>query len=236
MNDFTLRPAPRSRLRLLEDDLQISDETLAAFHATQSWLSSRAIVNQWLNPNWSSAEDEIARMLRSVPAQPAAANRPNRPEQPLRAASVSDLLRAVSQLPEVQALMLQANRGARRQFRLFEREWNNATFLHRAIMVTMATIVGGSAMGIILGHSETRGPALRAINLAGPIGIPGAPGTSIRISPDGVEAAYELPLPVPGVSVEGEIGRSELPGRNVDWQVMVNVDIAAILRFRNIHF
>lgn len=240
MNDFVLGSSQRGRFRLVDDDYELNPGTLQGLREVQSWLAARDTVTRMLSPDWESNEERIARLIRNGPAPARSGGPPevqrDRAVQQVRAAEVADLLAAVAELEEYKRLARQVNRHARRRVRLFEQEWNNSTAIQRAIMISMSALVGGSALGIILAHEETRGPALDLVGRLGFLEMPWPPGLSFKITSSSAQARYELPLPVEGVRVDAQVNRSRLPGRDVDYQITLQWNLLPLLRSNGIEF
>ena len=227
MTDYLLHFRP-ARVRLLDDHLQLDPETIRIIREIEAQMTARQMVNLWLQPDWHT----MLPTWQSVLTQPAPARQPSAlqfvpgagPSTP-RSGELSDVARAVYQLPAVQNLVLQAHDEGIRQLRLLGDDWERATPGQRVAMVSMSTLVVGSSLTFILANRQTRLMAFDLIK-GKDIPIPGVDGLSFQILDRG--GAFTAPLGVAGLSGSA---RMQFPsGTTPDYEFTINFDVMEFVR------
>ncbi len=238
MGDFELGYRRRP-LRLLDERLTLDPEIVRTIDEIEGRMAARRIMAEMLRPDWrlmlptfesmvSTSSSDIFRV--PTPAAPPSiwsAPRGDGPETP-RAGELSDVTEAIYQLPVVQRLVGLAHDEGRRQLRLFRSEWDGSTTASRITLITMAGIVAGSSIAIIVANEPTRDMALGLIR-GRDIPVPGVDGLSFRILDRG--ASFRIPLGVPGLSGSA---RLEFPNSGApSYDVNINFDVMQFVRSRS---
>lgn len=234
MGDFGYRPR---NLRLFDGQLTLDPEIVAMMGEIEAQMAARRILGEMTNPNWSLTLPTFESILSSrpnilttppprapgVPAFPRGAG----PAVP-RAGELSDIAKAVYQLPAVQGLVGRANDEALRQVRVLRLEWERATVPNRVAMVTMATVFAGALITPIVANQETRDLAFGLIK-GRDIPVPGVSGLSFQILDAG--GSVTTPLGIPGLS-----GRARLQFPNSaapSYEATITFDVMEFLRSRS---
>lgn len=206
MGDFELGYRPRP-IRLLDQQLTLDPEIQRTIAEIEARMAAERMIREMLQPNWRLMLPDFASMVNSPPPNlfsrpPAAppsiwsAPRGNGPATP-RPGELSDVTGALYQLPVVQGLVRQARDEGLRQLRVFRSEWDRSSTGSRITMITMAGVVVGSSVAIIVANQETRDLAFGLIR-GRDIPIPGVDGLSFKILDNG--GAVRAPLGIPGLS------------------------------------
>ncbi len=223
---FGYRPR---RIRLLDQELHLDPDIQRMALELEAQLSHRQVLNLWLQPDWN-LQLPTWQTLMSVPLP--------RPAGPLftpgagpdtpRPADFSDVAGAIYKLPPVQSLVERAHDEGRRRLRLLHTEWNRSSPGERAVMVTMAGIVVGSSIGILLANQPTRQAAFDLIK-GRDIPVPGVDGLSFQILERG--GAITVPLGVPGLSGSARV-QEPAGASHPDYNVMINLDVMRLIESR----
>lgn len=228
----------RRPIRLLDQQLTLDPEIVRMMAEIEGRMAASRFLPGMLRPDWRLVLSDFESILATSPsnifsnptppAQPSiwSARRGAGPATP-RAGELSDVTSALYQLPAVQGLVRQAHDEGMRQLRVLRSEWNGASTGDRVIMVTMAGIVVGSSVTIIVANQETRDLAFGLIKDRD-IPIPGVDGLSFKILDRG--GAIRTPLGVPGLSgsVRLQFPNSAAP----NYEVMINFDVMQFIRSR----
>ena len=233
MSDFEFGRYRAPRISLMEDHLTLNPETIRILQEIQAEMAARRMINLWLRPNWETLMPTWQSMLTqpnlvpSPPRPPGIQFAPGAGPSTPRPADLSHLTNAIYQLPAVQRLVHQAHDEGLRQLGILRSEWENASPSQRAVMVTMAGMVAGGTLTIILANQQTRQMAFNLIQ-GRDIPVPGVDGLSFQILDRG--GSVTAPLGVPGLS---GTARLQLPsGAAPDYQVTVNFDVMEFIRSR----
>ncbi|NOT47001.1 MAG: hypothetical protein HOP17_04535 [Acidobacteria bacterium] len=237
MGDFELGYRPRP-IRLLDQQLTLDPEIVSMMAEIEARMAANRIINEMLRPDWRLMLPTFESMLNpaapnifATPTPPPApsiwsAPRGSGPATP-RAGELSDITGAVFQLPVVQGLVRQAHDEGLRQLRLFRSEWDGSSTGDRIVMVTMAGVVVGSSIAIIVANQETRDLAFGLIRDRD-IPIPGVDGLSFRILDRG--GSVRVPLGVPGLSGGA---RLQFPNSaSPSYDVNISFDVMQFIRSR----
>lgn len=238
MGDFELGYRPRP-IRLLDQQLTLDPEIMRSIAEIEARMAANRIINEMLRPNWRLMLPTFELMANtpspnifSTPTPPPApsiwsAPRGAGPATP-RPGELSDVTGAIFQLPVVQGLVRQAHDEGRRQLRLFRSEWDRSSTGNRIVMVTMAGIVAGSSVAIIVANQETRDLAFGLIRDRD-IPVPGVDGLSFRILDNG--GSVRAPLGIPGLTGGA---RLQFPNSSApSYEVSVNFDVMQFIRSRS---
>jgi len=185
-----------------------------------------------LSPDWSRFyQSDLDRLLTAPPPSPRPPLVPRGagPSTPRRA-ELGDLMAAVWAIPTVQQA---ANRVSEEASRQLQRGWRGLSLGERTLLISHGALIAGGAVAGVLSNRETRQAAFGLVENRD-VSVPGVDGLSFRISRYG--AGLNSPLPfVPGLSVRGHFSVNDpsTPHR-VDYQGMVNFDVAEFLRSRHI--
>ncbi len=223
------RTGSRQRLSLIPDSelrLQLDPQIVAQIRALAETGSAPRLRQLWLTPNWSqlSQMPSAARILASPPPRTSGplVPRGRGPATP-RAAELSDLMQAIWAVPAVRQAATRTMDEMTSQLR---RGWDRSSTADRALMISHGGLLVGTALGPLLAHSEHRQTLLNLID-GTDVPIPGYPGASVRVGRRGGGAT----LPVPGarsVVASGSVERAD-SGRT-NWEVMIRVDVASLMR------
>lgn len=239
MGDFELGYRPRP-IRLLDQQLTLDPEIMTTIAEIEARMAASRMIDEMLRPDWrlmlptfESIVNAPPPNIFSTPTPPPApslwsAPRGAGPATP-RAGELSDVTGAIFQLPVVQGLVRQAHDEGHRQLRLFRSEWDRSSTASRIVMVTMAGIVAGSSITIIVANQETRDLAFGLIRDRD-IPIPGVDGLSFRVLNNG--GSVRAPIPgVPGLTggVRLQFPNSSAPS----YEVSVNFDVMQFIRSRS---
>lgn len=233
MGEFGYRP---TRIRLLDAQLTLDPDIVAMMSDIEAQMAARRILGDMLQPNWHLMLPDFQSMLTSSPnifaTPPPVAGvttfpRGAGPDVP-RAGEVSDITRAVYQLPAVQGLVTRAHDEGLRQLRLLRREWDSASTGERITMVTMATIFTGALITPIVANQQTRDLAFGLIK-GRDIPVPGVDGLSFQILDRG--GSVTAPLVVPGLSASA---RLQFPNSAApSYEATINFDVMEFVRSRS---
>lgn len=237
MGDFELGYRPRP-IRLLDQHLTLDPEIVRMMGEIEARMAANRIINEMLQPDWRLMLPTFESMLSrsapnifSTPTPPPApsiwsAPRGDGPATP-RAGELSDVTGAIFRLPVVQGLVRQAHDEGLRQLRVLRSDWDGASTAERVVMVTMAGIVAGSSVTIIVANRETRDLAFGLIRDRD-IPIPGVDGLSFRILDRG--GSVRVPLGVPGLSGGA---RLQFPNSaSPSYEVNISFDVMQFVRSR----
>jgi hypothetical protein len=231
MSDYQLRYRPAS-IRLLDEQLHLDPDTIRIMREIEAQMTARQMVNLWLQPDWHALMPTWQSMLLQPDLFPARAQRPSAtqyvpgagPSTP-RPGELSDVARAVYQLPVVQNLVLQAHDEGLRQLRLLGDDWDRATPGDRVAMVSITGVVAASSLTFILANRQTRLMAFDLIK-GRDIPVPMVDGLSFQILDRG--GAITAPLGVAGLSGSA---RMQFPsGTSPDYEFSVNFDVMEFIR------
>lgn len=237
MGDFELGYRARP-IRLLDQQLTLDPEIARSIAEIEARMAANRIIQEMLRPNWRLMLPTFELMANSPsrdifgPSPPAApsiwaAPRGNGPATP-RPGDLSDITGAVYGLPIVQGLVRRAHDEGLRQVRQLRSEWDRSSTGSRVAMVTMAGIVAGSSITIIVANQQTRDLAFGLIRDR-EIPIPGVDGLSFKILDNG--ASVRAPLGVPGLTGSA---RLQFPNSSSpNYEVSVNFDVMQFIRSRS---
>lgn len=229
---FGYRP---TRFHLMDTQLHLDPDVVRMMQEVEARMASRQTLNQFLLPNWdrlmpsweSIVAEANARALTSPSPAPAGgpAYVPGAGPATPRAGELSDVTRAIYQLPAVQRLVLRAHDEGMQKLRLLGREWDSATPADRVTMVTMGGVVVGSSLAIVLANQQTRDLAFNLIK-GHDIPIPGVDGLSFQLLDRG--GSITAPLGVPGLTGSARV---QLPsGAPPDYEFKVMFDVMVFVR------
>ncbi len=237
MGDFELGYRPRQPLRLLDQQLTLDPDIVRMMAEIEARMAANRVLPNMLRPDWRLVLPNFESIINTAPSNifrtpppPApsiwSAPRGNGPTTP-RAGELSDITGAVYQLPVVQGLVRQAHDEGRRQLRLLRSEWDSSSTGSRIALVTMAGIVAGSSITMIVANQETRDLAFGLIRDRD-IPVPGIDGLSFRILDRG--ASIRTPLGVPGLTGGA---RLQFPNSAApSYEVNINFDVMTFIRSR----
>lgn len=237
MGDFEFGYRPRP-IRLLDKQLTLDPEVVRIIAEVEARMAASRYLQDMLRPDWRLLLPDFESLIASPPPNifrnPTPASPPsiwssprgNGPSTP-RAGELSDVTGAVYKLPVVQGLVRQAHDEGLRQLRLLRSEWDRSSSGNRVVMVTMAGVVVGSSVAIVVANQETRDLAFGLIKDRD-IPIPSVDGLSFKILDRG--GSVRTPLGVPGLSggVRLQFPNSAAP----NYEVNINFDVMEFLRSR----
>ena len=223
-SQFVYRPP---RFHLLEQELHLDPDIQRMARELETSMAARHFIQLWLRPDFSLPSWQ-ALMLQPLPSPAGPMFTPGAGPDTPRPGEISDVTDAIFKLPPVQGLVGQAHDEGLRQLRLLRAEWSRASAGQRTVMVTMAGLVVGSSVGIILANEPTRHAAFGLIK-GRDIPVPGVDGLSFQILDQG--GSVTAPLGVPGLS---GTARLQFPGdaSHPDYGVMIRLDVMELLRSR----
>ncbi|MGD9561812.1 MAG: hypothetical protein AB7F88_06290 [Pyrinomonadaceae bacterium] len=236
MGDFDLGYRRRP-FRLLDQQLTLDPAIARTIAEIEARMAANRVLPDMLRPDWRLLLPNFESIVNTTPnvfARPTPSPAPSvwtaprgaGPSTP-RAGELSDIFQAIYMLPVVQGLVRQAHDEGRRQLRLFGREWDASSTGSRIALVTMAGVVVGSSITIIVANQETRDLAFGLIRDR-EIPIPGVDGLSFKILDRG--GAVRVPLGVPGLSGGA---RLQFPNSSApSYDVNINFDVMEFIRSR----
>ncbi len=238
MGDFELSYRRRP-IRLLDQRLTLDPEIQRTIAEIEARMATNRIINEMLRPDWRLMLPTFTQLANSAspnvfatptpPATPSIWSSPrgDGPATP-RAGELSDITGAVFALPVVQGLVRRAHDEGLRQLRTLRSEWDSSSMGNRVALVTMAGIVAGSSVTIIVANRQTRDLAFGLIRDRD-IPVPGVDGLSFRILDNG--GAVRAPLGVPGLTggVRLQFPNSSAPS----YEVSVNFDVMQFVQSRS---
>lgn len=217
MNDFT---NPHHRFSLGNFQLRLDPEIQREIQALQSAPPTPRLRNLFLRPNWRLfRQDELTRMLAEPPTPSPApfVPRGRGPSTP-RAAEVGDLMSAIWAIPAVQQASNQLLNRLAQQAR---QGWRGMSGGERALVISWAGLISGSALAAALQNRESRQQLLNFV--AGRnIPVPGLDGLSFKLRERGAGAAWS-DIGGSGVTVRGGGGVSESGRAQYDFAVSIDV-------------
>jgi hypothetical protein len=234
MGEFGYKP---KNISLLDAKLTLDPETIRIMEDIEAQMAARRILSDILNPNWSLLMPDFQSILASpsndifkapaIPGAPPAFKPGAGPDKP-RAGELSDITKALYQLPAVQGLMTRAHDEGLHHVRLLKKEWDTAPTVDRVIMVSMATVFAGSLITPIVANQQTRDLAFGLIK-GKDIPIPGVDGLSFKILDSG--GGIKAPLGVPGLtgSAQMQFPHSGAP----NYEFNVSFDVIAFIKSRS---
>lgn len=235
MGDFGYKPP---QIRLLDAQLTLNPETIKIMDDIEAEMAARRVIQDILNPNWSlilpnfqsilnTSSNDIFKAPTLTPA-PSQWSKPGPgPEKP-RAGELSDVTKALYQLPAVQRLMTQAHDEGFRQLRLLKTDWDSASTPGKVGMISFATVFAGALITPIVANQKTRDLAFGFIK-GKDIPIPGVDGLSFKILDKG--AGFTTPLGVPGLSASGQMQFPHSSSPNYEFNV--SFDVMAFIKSRS---
>jgi hypothetical protein len=228
-DEYQLTWPPR-RSGLLGDyhlhlDPQIAAE-MRAIEARQNFERLRGI---WLRPEWWQLEQVLQPQRQWLQAPPASASPPPVPRgagpATPRPAEVGDLMEAIWAVPAVQRTAYRLLDEATSNLRA---GWRDAATGERTLVVGYAVLMAGT-LAPLLSVSSYRQQAFDLIQ-GRKIPVPGVPGGWVRVVPRGGFLGFGIPG-LPGSTASGgvQFGNQTTP---TNWNVMINIDVAQLLRRR----
>jgi hypothetical protein len=237
MGDFELGYRPRP-IRLLDQQLTLDPEIVRMMAEIEARMAANRVLPNMLRPDWRLLLPSFESMIATAPSDifrtPTPASPPSiwtsprgaGPSTP-RAGELSDVTGAIYQLPVIQGLVRQAHDEGLRQVRVLRSEWDGSSTGSRIAMVTMAGVVVGTSITVIVANEQTRDLAFGLIKDRD-IPIPGVDGLSFRILDRG--GSVRTPLGIPGLSggLRLQFPNSAAPS----YEVNINFDLMQFLRSR----
>lgn len=230
MTALTLQGRPRHLPRLGIPQLRLDPGIQARMAALAPALRAPRLRQLVLQPNWLRLQQsELDRMLSQPPApgSPPLVPRGAGPAQP-RAGEVSDLLSGLWAVPDVQ---LAGTRLLQLAQQRVERDWSRTSPTERALVIATGVVIGGSAVAVVLGDSQTRRSALGLVEGLGAIPVPGVDGLTFSLSPTGGGVGLQN-AGVRGLGVRVEASLTGNPGHPLDCEAMVTFDLMRYLEGR----
>lgn len=236
MGDFGYRPR---NIRLLDQQLTLDPEIITMMGEIEAQMAARTILADMQRPNWNlllpdfqaivnKPASDIFRTPTPTPAPSIWSAPRGAGPATTKPGELSDVTRALYQLPAVQRLVGLAHDDGLRQLRLLRSEWDNSSTGNRVAMVTMATVFAGALITPIVANQQTRDLAFGLIK-GRDIPIPGIDGLSFKILDNG--AGVTTPLGVPGLSASA---RLQLPHSAApNYEATINFDVMAFIRSRS---
>ena len=233
MGEFGYRPP---QIRLLDAQLTLDPQIMRMMAEIEGQMAARRILAEMTQPNWNLTLPTFESILSSPQSNIFATPMPSPVSTPYpnvagpatpRAGELSDIARAVYQLPAVQRIVERAHDEGLRQVRLLRREWETAPTSERIVMVSMATVFAGALITPVIANQQTRDLAFGLIK-GRDIPIPGVDGLSFQVLDSG--GSVTAPLGVPGLS-----GRARLQFPNSaapSYEATITFDVMAFLRSR----
>lgn len=227
---FGYRP---NRFHLMDEQLHLDPDIERMIQEIDARMAAGQTRNLFLQPDWRMVLPSFQSILdrstlTTTPATQGTASpgyTPGAGPATPRAGELSDVTKAIYQLPAVQRVMLRVHDEGHQQLRLLRSEWNNASAGERVTMVTMTSLVVGSSVAIVLANRETRLLAFDLIK-GHDISVPGVDGLSFKILDRG--GAVTAPLGVAGLSGSA---RLQFPnGRQPDYEISVSFDVMEFVR------
>lgn len=235
MGDFGYKP---QNIRLMDTKLTLDPDIVRMMGELEAQMAARRILMDILNPNWSLVLPDFQSIL-NTPSKdlfksPAPTPPPSQwskpgagPDKP-RPGDLSDVTKALYQLPAVQGLMTRAHDEGLRQVRLLKTEWDTAPVSDKVIMVSMATVFAGSLITPIVANQKTRLLAFDLIK-GRDIPVPGIDGLSFKVLDKGL--GVTTPLGVPGLSASTQF---QVPNTgSPSYEFKVNFDVMAFIKSRS---
>ena len=235
MGDFGYKP---KNIRLLDAQLTLDPETIRIMGEIEAEMATRQILLNILSPNWSLVLPNFQSILntssKDIFKTPALTPSPSQwskpgagPEVP-RAGELSDVTKALYQLPAVQGIMTRAHDEGLRQVRLLQSDWDNASTPDKVIMVSMATVFAGSLITPIVANQKTRDLAFGLIK-GKDIPVPGIDGLSFKLLDSG--GGITTPLGVPGLSGSAQM---QFPHSGApSYEFSVSFDVMEFIKSRS---
>jgi hypothetical protein len=220
---FGYRPP---RFHLLDQELHLDPEIQRMAREFETRMAARQMIQLWLRPDFTLPSWQTMMSL-PLPSPAGPSFTPGSGPSTPRPGELSDVTDAIYKLPAVQGMVERAHDEGLRQLRLLRAEWNRASPGERTVMVTMAGIVVGSSIGIILANEPTRQGAFDLIKGRN-IPIPFVDGLSFQILDSG--GGLTVPLG-PGLSGSA---RLQFPGdaSHPDYDVTIKLDVLELFRRR----
>jgi hypothetical protein len=221
------------KFRILDQRLTLDPEIERMMRELEAKMTARQFIQQFLKPDfslmlsqWSSLIGTPANpYLTPPPAPNGGGYKPGAGPATPRPGELSDVTSALYKTPVVQRIVEQAHDEGMRQLRLLRNEWSNAPVGDRVVMVTMTTIVVGSAVTAVVANQPSREAAFHLIKDK-KIPIPKVDGLSFTIMDRG--AGVTVPLGVPGLS--GSAHYNVSAGQLPDYGVTVNFDVMEFIK------
>jgi len=237
MGDFNFGYKPPT-IRLIDQQLTLDPDIIRIMGEIEAQMPARRIIQEILQPDWNlllphwdSILNAPSPDLFKQPPAPAPsiwnAPRGAGPDKP-RPGELSDVTKALYQLPAVQRLATQAHDEGMRQLRLLKNDWDKAPTGERVAMVSMATIFAGSLITPIVANERTRLLAFGLIK-GKDIPVPGVDGLSFKILDNG--GGFTTPLGVPGLSGSAQMQFPSASSPNYEFKV--NFDVMEFVRSRS---
>jgi hypothetical protein len=237
MGDFNFGYRP-PQIRLLDQQLTLDPDIVRMMGEIEAQMAARRMIQEMLQPNWSlllphwesilnTPSSDIFRTPPPAPTSIWTSPRGAGPATP-RPGELSDVTRALYQLPIVQRLTTQAHDEGMRQLRLLRTEWDTASTGERVAMVSMATVFAGSLITPIIANQQTRDLAFGLIKDKD-IPVPGVDGLSFRLMDRG--AGVTTPLGVPGLSGSAQMQFPNSSSPNYEFKI--NFDVMEFVRSRS---
>jgi len=215
-------------------ELQLDPKIVAMLQQIEAEVEARRTIQLWLKPEWRSAEQDLGRLILSMPPPspaPPFAPQGAGPDTP-RPGQISDVVRGLWALPIVQQKVDAAYSEFHRQLSVAKRDWGKASTGEKFGIITLSgVIVGASGIAIMI-PLELRTKILGMAE-GKDIPVPGVEGLSFQIRKRGGQVT--VPTTIPGLSVQAGAG-SGVGGRPMDYDFMLQFDVARYLRYRNIMF
>lgn len=235
MGDFGYKP---KNIRLLDAQLTLDPDIMRMMGEIEAQMTERKVLVDILNPNWSLILPDFQSILntssKDIFKTPAATPAPSQwskpgagPDTP-RAGELSDVTKALYQLPAVQNIMTRAHDEGLRQVRLLRNDWDTASTSDRVMMVSMATVFAGSLITPIVANQKTRDLAFGLIK-GKDIPVPGIDGLSFKLLDKG--GGITTPLGVPGLSASAQLQFPNSAAPN--YEFTVNFDVMEFVKSRS---
>ena len=204
MGDFGYKPR---NLHLMDTQLTLDPQIQSMIVDLEAQMAARKLLPDLLNPNWQLllpdfnllANDPTSSIFKPLPAGPPSiwSFKPGKGPDTPKAGDISDVTKALYQLPAVQGLVTQAHDEGMRQLRLLRNDWNNTSTGGKVGLVTFGVVWSAALITPIIANQQTRVGAFNLIK-GRDIPIPGIDGLSFKVLDKGL--GVTTPLGVPGLS------------------------------------
>ena len=226
-DDFRLTWPPRRSGLLGDYHLHLDPEITAEIRAIEARRAFERLQGIWLRPDWRQLEQALQPQplwlqMRPPPTPPPLVPRGAGPATP-RPAELGDLMEAIWAVPAVQRTAYRLLDDATSDLRA---GWRTAATGERALFIGHAVLMAGT-LAPLLSVSRYRQQAFDLIQ-GHKIPVPGVRGGWVRVVPRGGSLGFGIPG-LPGSTASGGVQFGN-QGTPTNWNVMINIDIAQLLR------
>lgn len=232
MGDFGYKPR---NLHLMDTQLTLDPQIRSMIADIEAKMAMRSLLPSILQPNWALNLTDFQSILNTPSSDifkaptltppPSQYYKPGPGPDTPRAGELSDVTKALYQLPVVQGLMTQAHDEGLRQVRLLKNDWDSASTPGKVGMVTFGAVFAGTLITPIVANQKTRLMAFDLIK-GRDIPVPGIDGLSFKLLDRGM--GVTTPLGVPGLSASTQF---QIPSAGMpSYEFKVNFDVIAFIK------